>query len=122
MVLSLQELRNEGWVVPSRASAPALRERLDELCTAAGFRPRIVLESDSLQAVPAMVVAENGIGLFSETLTRLIDRGVVFRPLNTRKAVVKRSLVWQAGKNSEALLAFQKVLRRQGAASPAMKN
>ena len=69
-----------------------------------------------------MVAAENGIGLFSETLKRLIDRGVVFRPLNTRKAMVKRTLVWQVGKNSEALLAFQKVLRQQGATSRALKN
>jgi DNA-binding transcriptional LysR family regulator len=122
MVLSLQELRNEGWVVPSRASKPALRELLDELCTAAGFRPRIVLESDSVQAVLAMVAVENGIGLFTETQTRLIDRGVVFRPLNTRKAVVKRTHVWHAGKNSEALLAFQKVLRQQGGQEPAIKN
>jgi DNA-binding transcriptional LysR family regulator len=109
--LSVEDLRNEGWVVPSRASAPALRECLDELCTAAGFRPRIVVESGSTQAVLAMVAAENGIGLFIETLARVIDRGVVFRPLDNRKAVAKRTLVWREGKSSEALLAFQKVLR-----------
>jgi DNA-binding transcriptional LysR family regulator len=45
-VLSLQELRNEKWVLTSRATAPAFRERIDKLCTAAGFRPRVVLESD----------------------------------------------------------------------------
>jgi DNA-binding transcriptional LysR family regulator len=61
MVLSLQELRNERWVLTSRATAPAFRHRIDELCTAAaGFRPRIVLESDRSQAVLAMVAAENG--------------------------------------------------------------
>jgi DNA-binding transcriptional LysR family regulator len=122
MVLSLQELRNERLVVPSRALAPAGRELLDELCTAAGFRPRIVLESDSVPAVLANVAAENGIGLFSETLTRWIDRGAVFRSLNARKAVLKHTLVWQAAKNSEALLAFQKVLRQEGGQEPAIKN
>lgn len=83
-VLSLQELRNEKWVLTSRATAPAFRERIDKLCTAAGFRPRVVLESDRTQAVLAMVAAENGIGMFTETIARLIDRGVVFRPLNTQ--------------------------------------
>jgi DNA-binding transcriptional LysR family regulator len=53
-------LRNERWVLTSRATAPAFRHRIDELCTAAGFRPRIVLESDRSQAVLAMVAAENG--------------------------------------------------------------
>jgi DNA-binding transcriptional LysR family regulator len=122
MVLSLQELRNERWVLTSRATAPAFRHRIDELCTAAGFRPRIVLESDRSQAVLAMVAAENGIGMFTETITRLIDRGVVFRPLNTRKAVLQHTLVWQADKNSEALLAFQKILRHQADHKPAIKH
>src|SRR5260370_1032439 len=117
-VLSLPELRNEKWVLTSRATAPAFRHRLDELCTAAGFRPRVVLESDRSQAVLAMVAAENGIGMFTETITRLIDRGVVFRPLNNRKAVLQHTLVWQVDKNSETLLAFQKVLRRQATRSP----
>jgi DNA-binding transcriptional LysR family regulator len=113
-VLSLQELRNEKWVLTSRATAPAFRERIDKLCTAAGFRPRVVLESDRTQAVLAMVAAENGIGMFTETIARLIDRGVVFRPLNTQKAVLQHNLVWQADKHSEALLAFQKILRHLG--------
>ena len=121
-VLSLQELRNEKWVLTSRATAPAFRERIDKLCTAAGFRPRVVLESDRTQAVLAMVAAENGIGMFTETITRLIDRGVVFLPLNNRKAVLQHTLVWQVDKSSEALLAFQKVLRRQADQKPATKN
>src|SRR4029077_8685419 len=37
-VLSLQELRNEKWVLTSRATAPAFRERIDKLCTAAGVQ------------------------------------------------------------------------------------
>jgi LysR family transcriptional regulator, benzoate and cis,cis-muconate-responsive activator of ben and cat genes len=113
-VLSLQELRNEKWVLTSRATAPAFRERIDKLCTAAGFRPRVVLESDRTQAILAMVAAENGIGMFTETIARLIDRGVVFRPLNTQKAVLQHNLVWQADKHSKALLAFQKILRHLG--------
>jgi hypothetical protein len=60
-----------------------------------------------------MVAAENGIGMSTETTPRLIDRGVVFRPLNTRRAVLQHTLVWQADKNSEALLAFRKILRHQ---------
>jgi len=43
---------------------------------------------------------------------------VVFRPLNTRRAVLQHTLVWQAKKNSEALLAFQKILRHQAGHQP----
>ena len=98
------------------------QQRFDELRTAPGFRPRIVLESDRGQAVLAMVAAENGIGIFTETIMRLIDRGVVFRPLNTRGAVLQHTLVWLAKRNSEALLAFQKILRHQAGNQPAIKS
>jgi hypothetical protein len=68
-----------------------------------------------------MVAAESGIGMFTETITRLIDRGVVFRPLNTRRAVLQHTPVWQADKNSEALLAFRKVLWRRADQKRAIK-
>ena len=121
-VLSLQELRNEKWVLTSRTTAPAFRQRIDELCMAAGFRPRIVLESDRTQAVLAMVAAESGIGMFTETIARLIDSGVAFRALDTRKAVLQHTFVWQADKNFEPLLAFQKILRRYSGHKAAIKN
>src|SRR5258708_12984259 len=85
-VLSLPELRNERWVLTSRATAPAFRHRLDELCTAAGFRPRVVLESDRTQAVLAMVAAENGIGMFTETITQVLHLSVALLPLTNPKA------------------------------------
>ena len=121
-ILSLQELRNEKWVLTSRTTAPAFRQRIDELCMAAGFKPRIVLESDRTQAVLAMVAAESGIGMFTETIARLIDSGVAFRALDTRKAVLQHTFVWQADKNSEPLLAFQKILRRYSGHKAAIKN
>ena len=108
-------------MLTSRTTAPAFRQRIDELCMAAGFRPRIVLESDRTQAVLAMVAAESGIGMFTGTIARLIDSGVVFRALDTRKAVLQHTFVWQADKNSEPLLAFQKILRRYSGHEPAIK-
>jgi hypothetical protein len=47
---------------------------------------------------------------------------MVFRPLNTRRAVLEHTLVWQANKNSEALLTFQKILRQQAGHQPEIKN
>jgi DNA-binding transcriptional LysR family regulator len=85
---------------------------VDELCLAAGFMPRIVQESDSVQAVLAMVAAGTGIAIASETLTQMLDRGLAYRSLTSRNAVLRRNFVWRSEVNSEALRVFNNVLRR----------
>jgi DNA-binding transcriptional LysR family regulator len=114
--LTLAHLRDENWVMVSRTRAAAFRRLIDELCEPAGFLPHIVQESDSVQAVMAMVAAGTGITIVSETLTRMLDHGLVYRTLASRGAVLRRNFVWRAGAESEALRVFYEVLRqyRQG--------
>jgi hypothetical protein len=60
----------------------------------------------------AMVAAGTGIGIASETLTQMIDRGLAYRNLTSRNAVLRRNFVWRSDVNSEALRVFNSVLRR----------
>jgi DNA-binding transcriptional LysR family regulator len=110
--LALGNLKDENWVMISRNRAAPFRGLVDELCMAAGFLPRIVQESDSVQAVLAMVAAGTGIAITSETLTQMIDRGLAYRALTSRNAVLRRNFVWRSDANSEALKVFNSVLRR----------
>jgi DNA-binding transcriptional LysR family regulator len=110
--LPLAGLKEENWVMVSRNRAAAFRGLIDELCIAAGFLPRIVQESDSVQAVMAMVAAGTGIAIASETLTQMIDRGLAYRTLASRNAVLRRNFVWRNEGPSEALQVFNQVLRR----------
>jgi DNA-binding transcriptional LysR family regulator len=110
--LTLANLKDENWVMISRNRAAPFRGLVDELCLAAGFSPRIVQESDSVQAVLAMVAAGTGIAIASETLTQMIGRGLVYRILVSRNAVLRRNFVWRNEANSEALKVFNNVLRR----------
>jgi DNA-binding transcriptional LysR family regulator len=110
--LTLANLKEENWIMISRNRASAFRELIDELCLAAGFLPRIVQESDSVQAVLAMVAAGTGIAIASETLTQMIARGLAYRMLASRNAVLRRNFVWRSEVNSEALRVFNSVLRR----------
>ena len=110
--LVLAHLKEENWVMIARSRAATFRGLIDELCLAAGFLPRIVQESDSVQAVMAMVAAGTGIGIASETLTQMIDRGLAYRTLASRNAVLRRNFVWRSDVNSEALRVFNSVLRR----------
>jgi len=110
--LTLANLKDENWVMISRNRAAPFRGLVDELCMAAGFMPRIVQESDSVQAVLAMVAAGTGIAIASETLTQMLDRGLAYRSLTSRNAVLRRNFVWRSEVNSEALRVFNSVLRR----------
>ena len=110
--LTLASLKEENWVMISRSRAAPFRGLVDELCLGAGFLPRIVQESDSVQAVMAMVAAGTGIAIASETLTQMIDRGLAYRALASRNAVLRRNFVWKSDVNSEALRVFNSVLRR----------
>jgi len=109
--LSLSNLKDENWVMVSRTRAAPFRKLVEELCVSAGFLPRIVQESDSVQAVLAMVAAGTGIAIVSETLTRMLDRGLVYRMLASRGAVLRRNFVWRANADSEALGVFNDVLQ-----------
>src|SRR5260221_2669452 len=110
--LTLANLKEENWIMISRSRASAFRGLIDELCLAAGFLPRIVQESDRLQAVLAMVAAGTGIAIASEAVTQMIGRGLAYRMLASRNAVLRRNFVWRIEVNSEALRVFNSVLRR----------
>jgi DNA-binding transcriptional LysR family regulator len=110
--VGLSDLKDENWVTLSRTRAPAFRGQIDDLCVAAGFRPRIVQESDSMQALTTMVAAGTGVAVVSESVTRLLGRGLVYRLLAGRGAVLRRNFVWRADAESEALRAFNEVLGR----------
>jgi hypothetical protein len=45
-------------------------------------------------------------------LTQMIDRGLAYRTLASRDAVLRRNFVWRNEENSEALRVFNSVLRR----------
>jgi DNA-binding transcriptional LysR family regulator len=119
--LTLSHLKEEDWVMLSRTRARDFRKQVDELCAEAGFLPRVVEESESVHAVMAMVAAGTGIALASESLTGLVKRGLVYRILNSRGAVVRRNFVWRAEAESEALRAFTEVLRGYRAEVPSTR-
>jgi len=89
--IRLSELKNEGWVMVTRESAPAFRAQFDQLCDEAKLKPRIVQESARVAAVLTMVAAEQGISLLPKSLSRWIDQGVAFRPLKNTKAALEHS-------------------------------
>ena len=109
--IHLGDLR-ENWVMVSRAAAPAFRQQFDRLCEAMPVQPRVVRESDRAAAVLTMVAAEQGISLLPESLSKLIGRGVVFRPLKGNQPMLEHAFAWRPDESHGPVMEFLKLFPR----------
>lgn len=103
----------ENWVMVSRTAAPAFRQQFDQLCASASIRPRVVQESDRAAAVLTMVAAEQGISLLPESISQLIQRGVVFRPLRGKQPVLEHAFAYRSGEPDASVIEFLKLFSHQ---------
>lgn len=91
-----------------------LRELLDAACTAAGFTPRVVVETTQLGTVHGMVAS--GVGV--TVLPRLcVQRGATARSVSDAHAKRELGVVWRAGPPLEPATAALLSDLRAGAAA-----
>lgn len=86
--ISLAALANESFIAVSRSSAPAFADLIHDLCQAAEFRPRVILESPRAQAVALMVAVGSGIALLPATLAGLVKRSTHAIPLRPATKII----------------------------------
>lgn len=79
--VALKALAEESFIAVSPESAPAYADHVRGLCKAAGFRPRIILESPRAQAVALMVAAGSGIAILPAALAQVMKQAVHAIPL-----------------------------------------
>lgn len=94
--IDLQEVADEGFI--SLMGSRQLRWICDRFCQHAGFRPRIVFESDSPAAVKNMIAANMGIGFWPEfTWGQLETDRVVL--LDIRQPICRREILFDCKHN-----------------------
>jgi DNA-binding transcriptional LysR family regulator len=108
--LPLKSLAEEPFIAVSHESAPAFAAHVRDLCKAAGFRPRIILESPRAQAVALMVAAGSGVALLPAALARIMKTSVQAIPLKGGPKIT-HVFACQQGRLQGALADLMKVLR-----------
>jgi len=108
--LAMRDLAGEALVAVSSEAAPAFARYLRQLCGAAGFRPRIVLESPRAQAVAVMVAAGAGIALLPSSLARIVGNAAAVVPLK-KAPTITHVFARAAGCQSLAMKQFATLLR-----------
>jgi len=97
----LADLRGELWVGAPDKHLPGHNRRLQGLCRKAGFRPRIIQDSESLAQALSLVVSERAISLVPGYVKDLPAAGVVMKPLSDAHAKWDFYVAWQRGKVPE---------------------
>ncbi len=105
----LRALASELFVMYEQRSL--IYNQVVALCLQAGFRPTVVQEASSEQAVIGLVAAGVGIALVSSCLSRLRTDEVTYRPLVEPAASVEYAVIWKRAHPAPCVRAFLNVVR-----------
>jgi DNA-binding transcriptional LysR family regulator len=105
--VDVRDLANEPFVLSSREVSPAVYDKVIELCSEAGFSPRIASISSAWSSVVLMVQAGVGIGLLPSNEQQFRTRDLTFRPLKAKNAFVEFVMAWSSKQNSPIVGAFR---------------
>lgn len=116
--ISIDELRNEDFVMISEKAAHAYRNHVIALCDAAGFQPRITLDVVSLLSVVALVAHGLGVTILPESMSRSRLPGARFIRLRGSRLQASVHMVWNHERQPPGLTALihtvqQSLKRRQ---------
>lgn len=93
--LRLGQLAEETFILPPRFGWGDLHRRLEAMCLAEGFQPRIGQEAHGSQAILGMVAADLGIGVCPESMTTSVRGGVLAKPLSDCPLYFETHFIWR---------------------------
>ena len=93
--IPLEAFADEALIIHPRHEGPVLYDAFVQVCQQAGFHPRIVKESISLQTRVCLVAAGLGITFVSDCLQSLVGNDVVCRPLDNVPLRLKFGAAWR---------------------------
>jgi len=108
--IRLADLADDPWVMIASEAAPSFVTLVRAFCREAGFRPRVVQESDRAQAVVAMTVAGSGAALLPASLDRIAGNGVPVRKVRNRRVRITHAIAHRE-EPSRVVRGFLDILR-----------
>ncbi|MEJ1973606.1 MAG: LysR family substrate-binding domain-containing protein [Lacunisphaera sp.] len=116
--LRLAELREARWITWDEREFPGRKQRLVEVCRAAGFRPHIAMQTDSMASLFVQVATSDLVGHVLPMSKRLPHEGVVFADIDPPGAFISElHVAWRRDDPRQKLL---EELVKELAAMPVM--
>ena len=104
--IPLRALAEEPFVTYPSHFRSVMHDSVEEACSQAGFRPRVVQEVSETATLVSFVAAGIGVALVPGSVRHLQVTGAVYRPLSGRTPQVELALAWRAGDRSAVLAHF----------------
>lgn len=109
--VNLRDLAGEPFVLSSRDVSPAVFDKVIELCSEAGFSPRIASISTVWSSVALMVQAGEGIALLPLNQQQARARDLAFCPLQSKNAFVEFVMTWSPHHDTNMNRNFRKLAK-----------
>lgn len=109
--VDLRDLASEPFVLSSRDTSPAVFDKAIELCSEAGFSPRIASISTVWSSVVMMVQAGEGVSLLPLNQQQSRTRDLAFCPLKAKNAFVELVITWSPQHDSDLNRSFRKLTK-----------
>jgi DNA-binding transcriptional LysR family regulator len=113
--VDIRELAAESFVLSSRETSPALFDKIIELCSEAGFSPRIAAFSTVWSSVVLLVEAGFGISLLPLNLQQSTAADLAFCPLTAPNATIELVMAWHALRETPALRSLRTLVHAAAA-------
>jgi DNA-binding transcriptional LysR family regulator len=116
--LSLSDLKDEPFIMYPRGAGTGIYWQVMELCTTAGFRPRVVREVLESSTIIGLVAAGVGISIVPADMNCIRFAGVVYRRIIDSGAYTTLHLAQREGDRNEFLRSLYRVLKRYARLRP----
>ena len=110
--LSLSDLKDEPFIMYPRRAGTGIYWQVMELCTTAGFRPRVVREVLESSTIIGLVAAGVGIAIVPADMNCIRFSGVVYRRITDSGAYTTLHLAQREGDRNEFLRGLYRVLKQ----------
>jgi DNA-binding transcriptional LysR family regulator len=108
--VDVRDLAGESFVLSSRETSPAVFDKVIELCSEAGFSPKIASISTVWSSVVLMVQAGEGVSLLPLNHQQARTNDLAFCPLTAKNAYVDLILAWSPKRDSGIMQSFRALL------------
>lgn len=107
--VNVRDLAGESFVLSSRETSPAVFDKVIELCSEAGFSPKIASISTVWSSVVLMVQAGEGISLLPLNHQQSRTSDLLFCPLTAKNAYVDLIIAWSPRRDSAIMQSFRQL-------------
>lgn len=111
-LLSLNDLKDESFIMYPRGAGTGIYWQVIDLCTAAGFRPRVVREVIESSTIIGLVASGVGIAIVPADMNCIQFSGVVYRRITDTGAYTALHLAQRGADVNEHLVSLRRVLQQ----------